>query len=367
MEGKSIMKKITFLADASNAHMERWLSSLQSDFEIQIITQTKNENLDPRIHQVVYKLNPARFFPIRPLKMIWQIYRIKKQIRAFMPDLIHVHYAIAHPIYYVLPEGVPLITSLWGSDIVPLPNKAFDEKIFSYLRKYFARSVKITVPSPYLAGFFEKLFHDTYAKPEIIPFGIDTNLFVPKPQPSSRPVVVGFARAFLRHYGFLDLLFACEPLLKAGLIKLKVAGDGPEKNLYRYEVERLKLKDSVEFVGRISPVFKMPEFYQSIDIFAAPSHRESFGVAALEASSCGIPVVAARVGGLRDTIINEQTGLTFLPGELDKLREAIERLAKDEKLRKTLGENGRKKVQAEFEWKDNVAQMKQLYASITQK
>lgn len=345
--------------------MERWIAALQDDYKIQVVTQTKNDHLDPKVEQVVYALNPAKHFPLRQIKMIWQIYKVKQCIRKFSPDVLHVHYAIAHPIFYALPEEVPMVTSLWGSDLIPLPGRPFIDRDMQYLRKYFERSKKVTAVSSYMVEIFHKLFKEEFSRPTVVPFGIDTNLFAPELRANQKPVVVGFARAFLQHYGFLDLLFACEPLMKEGLMVLRVAGDGEGANLYKYEVERLGLKKYVTFVGRISPVFKMPGFYHSIDIFAAPSHRESFGVAALEAASCGLPVVASDIGGLHETIEDGVSGLLFKPHEIDQLREAIRKLLLDENLRKTMGEAGRKKVQQLYEWKENVLQMKKIYEDVT--
>lgn len=360
------MKRITFLADATNAHMEKWVFALQDVYEIQIVTPERNENFDERIQQVVYQQNPGKIFPLRQILLVWEIYKTKQMIRAFNPDILHVHYALAHPIMYALPKEMPLVTSLWGSDVIPLPGRSFTDKFLKYLRVYVQRSKKITVTSKYLLGVFEKLFPENKNTPEIIPFGIDTSLFTPKPREEKKPVVVGFARAFVRHYGFLDLLHACEPLMKQGLVVLKVAGSGAEEKLYQYEVARLQLRPYVEFVGRISPVTKMPDFYHSIDIFASPSHRESFGVAALEASACGLPVVASKVGGLRETIEDQATGILVPQEDTEALRNAIKQLAESAELRKRMGELGRQKVQKEYEWSNNVEQMKALYESITQ-
>lgn len=359
------MKRITFLADATNAHMEKWVFALQDSYEIQVITPKLNPNFEKQIQQVEYNQNPAIIFPFRQIAMIFEIYKIKKIIRAFHPHVIHVHFALAHPIFYSLPSGTPVITSFWGSDLVPLPGKSFSDKFLKYPRLYVQRSQAVTVTSKYLLGIFEKLFHKSRIRTRVIPFGIDSELFSPAPRPNQKSVVVGFARAFMSHYGFLDLLEACDPLMKEGLVVLKVAGNGDEEILYKQEVARRDLTKYVEFVGRIAPVTKMPDFYRSLDIFASPSHRESFGVAALEASSCGLPVVATKVGGLLETIENGVTGILVPAEDVLELRKAIRQLAESETLRKRMGELGREKVAKEYEWKKSVAHMKELYDTFT--
>lgn len=359
------MKKITFLADATNAHMERWIFALQDAYEIQIVTPKFNPNFGKHIQQVVYNQNPAKIFPFRQIAMILEIFRMKNFIQAFHPDVIHVHFAFAHPIIYSIPNSIPMITSFWGSDLVPLPGKSFSDKFLKYPKLYVQRSQAVTLTSRYLFGIFDKLFHNSKTPVRVIPFGVDTELFSPAQRQNQKPVVVGFARAFMRHYGFLDLLEACEPLMKEGLIVLKVAGNGEEEIRYKQEVARRELTKYIEFVGRITPVTNMPNFYRSLDIFASPSHRESFGVAALEASSCGLPVVATKVGGLLETIENGVTGVLVSAEDISELRKAIRQLAESESLRKKMGELGRKKVAKEYEWKKSVAQMKELYDTLT--
>ncbi len=361
------MKKITFLADAGNAHMQRWLTALSKDFEIQVVTQSLDTNVPKNVQQIHYNIQFSRNPLLRPLQILRQNRKIRKAIAAFSPDILHVHYALAHSIAYALPKNITTVVSLWGSDIVPLPGKNFSDQDFAYLDLYLSRATRITVTSSFLATYFTKLFRDTYQKPTVIPFGIDTGLYAPMRRTKNvgKPVVVGFARQFYSHYGFMDLLQASAPLCKENLLTLRVAGSGEEENLYKAAVAKLGLQHAVKFVGRIENAFEMPKFYASIDIFANPSHRESFGVAALEAESCEVPVVAAKTGGIPETVKNGETGILYQVGDIEELRAALKKLAEDSKLRESMGRAGRKFVQETYEWQKNVEAMKQVYEDVT--
>jgi glycosyltransferase involved in cell wall biosynthesis len=84
---------------------------------------------------------------------------------------------------------------------------------------------------------------------------------------------------------------------------------------------------------------------------ACPSHREGFGVACLEAMAHGRPVVAGDVGGLRDLVVDGETGYLVPPRDVTALRKALERLLGDRDLRRSLGEAGRRRAEERFSWR----------------
>lgn len=108
---------------------------------------------------------------------------------------------------------------------------------------------------------------------------------------------------------------------------------------------------------------KIPEYLSSIDIFAMPSvfRSETFGVSAIEAQAMGIPVVASRVGGVPEAVIDGITGLLVKPGDPMALAEALERLILDPELRKKMGIKGREFVESKYNWSNNLEQMIKVY------
>jgi glycosyltransferase involved in cell wall biosynthesis len=110
-------------------------------------------------------------------------------------------------------------------------------------------------------------------------------------------------------------------------------------------VEAHGLEDRVRFAG---PTDDPVPYLSAADVFVLPSHYEAFGLAALEAMSCGVPVVASDVGGLRDFVRPGQTGVLVPPHDAASLAGALDSLLMDEARRGILGRQARDLVEAEF-------------------
>jgi glycosyltransferase involved in cell wall biosynthesis len=131
--------------------------------------------------------------------------------------------------------------------------------------------------------------------------------------------------------GILDLVAAAEGL------PLVVVGDGP-------------LRDQVPQAIGFLPNPELQERLARAAVVAVPSHREGFGVVCLEAMAHGRAVVASAVGGLRDLVVDGETGFLVAPRDRDALRAALERLLADRELRTRLGAAGRERAAAHFSW-----------------
>jgi glycosyltransferase involved in cell wall biosynthesis len=109
------------------------------------------------------------------------------------------------------------------------------------------------------------------------------------------------------------------------------------------------------------------QLLQSFDVFAILSilDSETFGVAAVEAAACSIPVVATRVGGLPEVVEDGITGLLVPPADIEKTADALISLIKSEELRSKMGSNGRNKVLIQYDWKNNLKSMIDLYRSLS--
>jgi glycosyltransferase involved in cell wall biosynthesis len=116
----------------------------------------------------------------------------------------------------------------------------------------------------------------------------------------------------------------------------------------------------VEFRGEVSHE-KVPSVLNELDIFVMPSRAEGFGVAALEGAASELPVVATRVHGIPDVVIDGETGILVPPRDIGALAAAIESLATQAKVRAKMGKAGRAFVERHYRWEDNCAQMDRLY------
>jgi len=109
------------------------------------------------------------------------------------------------------------------------------------------------------------------------------------------------------------------------------------------------------------PHDELLRLYERAAVVACPSRREGFGVACLEAMAAGRPVVASSVGGLRDLVVDGETGLLVPPGDVAALRAALEQLLGDAGLRERLGRAARERVLAEFTWKRYAEHIRRAY------
>jgi len=205
-------------------------------------------------------------------------------------------------------------------------------------------------------------------KVKVIYNGIDTNHYKPAPSEKVREFrkslgisdepILGYLGKISREKG-VDILLEILPELKKEGIKILVGG----------EVRRERDKDletTLKNSGAIllGNVDNTPLFYSSIDILFFPTRIESFGRVAVESLSCKTPVVASRVGGVKEIVEEEKTGYLFSP---ENPREALEKiliLANNPQKRKEMGERGREVVMEKFEIREKVKEIEEIYTWI---
>ena len=190
----------------------------------------------------------------------------------------------------------------------------------------------------------------------VLPNAVDLQLFRP-----SRVTVgpgtalrVGFAGQWVPRKGLAELLEAWR-IVKSSLpaAELHLAG-GPElwKNAEASRqakqtagpVRQMEEKQLLRCVGAV-PRSRMPEFWNSVDIAVVPSLYEPFGLVALEALACGVPVVASAVGGLKEMVVDGESGMLVAPGDAAALAQALLTLLSDERRRLRLAAGARRRAE----------------------
>ena len=135
-----------------------------------------------------------------------------------------------------------------------------------------------------------------------------------------------------------------------------IGGDGPDRNRLKQLAAASSAREAISFLGSLTEEGKF-ECYHRCCIFAMPSRRigtgdvEGFGIVFLEANAFGKPVIGGRSGGVPDAVIHGVTGLLVDPNNTGEISEAIIRLLQDPDEARRLGENGRQRVENEFDWK----------------
>ena len=255
-------------------------------------------------------------------------------------DLLHVHYAIPHSISAYLAKQmmqrpIPLVTTLHGTDVTLV---GIYEEFYHLTCLALRVSDAITAVSDALTKETYKVFGPINKQIEIIPNFVDSQIYAPAKEdplitscrkqsysPNGEKILTHISnfREVKRVVDVVKIFNLVEKRLPATLL---LVGDGPEMNRVEREVSSLGLTEKVKFLGKQESV---REILQMTDVFLLPSANESFGLVALEAMACGVPVVASKVGGLPEVVQHGRTGYLVEVGDVQGMSEAVVRLLID--------------------------------------
>jgi glycosyltransferase involved in cell wall biosynthesis len=202
----------------------------------------------------------------------------------------------------------------------------------------------------------------------LVPSGVDINTFTPGPSDLATPgrqriLAVG---RMVERKGFSDVVRALPALPAAEFV---VAG-GPSAYDIKTDpvavslmdlASRLGVADRVRLLGSV-PADQMPAWYRSADVVSCTPAYEPFGITPLEAMACGTPVVAYRVGGLQDTVVDGKTGVLVPPGDIPRLAAALDGLLRDGERRTRLGKAARNRVVQHYPWPRIAERVEKVYA-----
>jgi glycosyltransferase involved in cell wall biosynthesis len=187
--------------------------------------------------------------------------------------------------------------------------------------------------------------------------------------PSSLPDSQSGGRFTVGYAGRLVPLKGVDVLVRAFAIlagelpvaRLEIAGAGQELGALRLLASDLGLSERVAFLGWSTDLATVMHGW---DVAVQPSHEEAFGIAALEAMACGLPVVASAVGGLTELVVDEQTGFLVPPGDVAALAAGLGRIAANPDFRRALGRAGHGRAAAHFSAETFVEDMRQHYEAL---
>ncbi len=177
-----------------------------------------------------------------------------------------------------------------------------------------------------------------------------------------KDVLIAFVGRLAQEKGLETLLEAMRALAKRGKgPKLIIAGDGPKRPMVERFIAREPVGERIRLLGYVEDV-RGP--LSAADVFVAPSRWEGWSRAAAEAMACGLPVLAARVTGLCDLVVEGETGVMVEKDDAQGLADAIEGLVSDAMLRGRLGEAGRRRILEHFDIGASIAAHEQLYLEV---
>lgn len=276
-------------------------------------------------------------------------------------DVMHVHYAVPHAASAWMaraimgPAAPALVTTLHGTDITVV---GCDDSYRPVTRHAIAASDAVTAPSAFLRdAAWQGLGLDREATPiEVIPNFVDTDRYHPALTGDADrlaalwdgdpavPVLVHVSnfRPIKRVPRVVELFAAVRAQHRARLLLI---GDGPERAAVEAQIAAHGLGDDVRLVGKQE---HFEHWLRACAVFVLPSESESFGLAALEALSSGVPVVASAVGGLGEVVRHGETGWLAGADDTDGMTARIAALVADPAQRAQMGEAARADVLSRF-------------------
>ena len=237
-------------------------------------------------------------------------------------DLLHVHYAIPHSVSALLaramaaPKRLPFITTLHGTDITLVGNN----RSFLPITKFsIEQSDGVTAISHYLKKATLQEF-DIQRPIEVIPNFVNCDLYTRKDDPALRaewapdgePIVMHLSnfRPVKRVTDVVEIFALLREKVRA---KLVLIGDGPDRGAVEWMIRQKRLTADVFLLGKQDRVY---EKLSLADLFLLPSDLESFGLAALEAMACEVPVIGTNVGGMPEVVEHGVDGYLVEPRDV---------------------------------------------------
>jgi N-acetyl-alpha-D-glucosaminyl L-malate synthase BshA len=280
-------------------------------------------------------------------------------------DVIHTHYAIPHAVSALLARAIVsregrraprVVTTFHGTDVTVLGS---EPALRALVRHVALASDALSVPSVWLRDQTLARLELGRQPIEVIPNFVDPTVFEPRAgdlralfprlagwdDPVRRPRVLWHGSSFRPIKRVGDAVRALALIRKTREAALVLVGDGPERPAVEALARELGLSDYVRCLGSLT---QFADLLARADLFLLPSETESFGLAALEALACSVPVVASAVGGLSEVVRDGATGLLVPPSDPSALAAAVLSLLEDEPRRLAMAQAARADVLSRF-------------------
>ncbi len=291
-------------------------------------------------------------------------------------DIINAHFALPSAVPGIFVRKitkVPIVVTLIGGDIYdPTKRKHLFRRFgFNPIVRFVLKHAD-TLTS--ISEDIKSRSIELGARKDItvIPYGVNTDLFNPKKRNNTiikkfggknSKMILSVGR-LIKRKGYQYLIRAIpKVLIDFPNSIFAIVGEGPERHPLTKLIEKLKIDDRVLFLGNI-PNTNLPELYASSDLFVLPSIHEGLGIVYLEAMASGVPIITTNSGGMRDLIIDKQTGILIKSRKSEEIANTIISLLNDDKLANYLENHGRKLVERKYSWRQTAVKYMRVYQSV---
>jgi N-acetyl-alpha-D-glucosaminyl L-malate synthase BshA len=287
-------------------------------------------------------------------------------------EVMHVHYAIPNAVSAVMarqivaPHPLAVVTTLHGTDVTLVGN---DPAYLETTRWGIVQSDAVTAVSESLRQTTMQQL-GIQNRIDVVPNFIDPARYEQaKDSPGARRWAKPGERTLVHISNFrplkrvLDVVDVFLRLRAHVPCRLLMVGDGPERGRVEQHCRDTDACNSITFIGSL-PLIE--EVLVGADLFFLPSEIESFGLAALEALSCKVPVIATAVGGLPEVVIHGENGFLHEVGDVEGMAASALRLLADEPMRKAFGESGRRRSVEVYGQEPIVARYRSIYERVVE-
>jgi len=315
-------------------------------------------------HEVEMASYPLFEFPLYTPSLASKIVEVARFEKL---DLVHAHYAIPHAISAylareILHSGLKVITTLHGTDITLV---GLEPSFLQVMRFSIEQSDGVTAVSRFLR---EKTMTNYSIDKDIrvIPNFVDTRKYHRTPDAAVREKFAPAEERVVVHVSNFrvvkrvqDVIRIFADVRKKVPARLLLVGDGPDRSACEILTREMDLHQHVRFLGK---QLELVPILSSADLMLMPSQSESFGLSALEAMACEVPVISSSVGGLPELQVHGETGYIAEIGDIDRMaRYAVELLTNDSK-RRQFGLAGRARAEQNFDVRKIVTMYEDYYA-----
>lgn len=318
-------------------------------------------------HEVEVSNYPLFKYPPYTLSLATRLAEESKRVGL---DIIHAHYAIPHAISgYIAkqilgPAGPKLITTLHGTDITLVGQ---DSSFRAVTKFSMEASDALTAVSKYICDSTHESFG--IKKPiKIIPNFVDIKRFKPDQEGCDRSELALPDEKIIMHMSNYRPVKNADDVIRIFKIvnekipsKLLLVGDGPEAPNVLSLAEQMGLKEKTIFLGGQDMVESV---LCKADLFLLPSASEGFGLAALEALACGVPVVGSIVGGLPELVTDGEVGYLEPIGDVEAMAKRSIEILSDDMLHQAMSKNARRLTVEKFDTGDIVKEYYQFYEEV---
>jgi glycosyltransferase involved in cell wall biosynthesis len=295
--------------------------------------------------------------------------RLKRRLAEEKPDIVHAHLLRANLLACLTRSNHAVVWHEHGTGEWLNPAARLLE------RQLMTRSQSVIAISKNVRDNLAARVPSMASRISILPNAIDTskvNAASPAEKYRLRQTTWGLGQEHLvvGYVGRLDDKFKGISFLLKSIAQMKpsmpqlrllIVGDGNDRGSLEQLTDQLGIKDSVIFTGSRSD---LEQIYPSFDVLALPSLSEGFGIVLLEAMAHGVPVVASRVGGIPEVVMDHETGLLVPPADSKALSRALEDLLRDPERRNSMGQKGLTHVKTNYDLRNIIPKFEQIYFDI---